>query len=162
MLSFSFHLGFGQKSYNIIINDTNAHSDILYGYCNYQGLKSSIPFKIFWDIESAYEIKTPSLDSIKTNWDEITITIVFGSWCDDSRMNVPRFIKILQFLDFPEERVNIIAVNKKKKADPIQTEELNIQKVPTFIIYRNGVEIGRIIENPIITLESDLKSILMK
>jgi hypothetical protein len=165
-VSLLFNKSFAQSSdttmFNRIVNDTNVHSDILLGYCNYDGLKNSIPFKIFWDIEySSYEIKSQILDSIKTNLSAFTFKIVFGSWCDDSRQNVPRFVKIMQYLDIQEENIQIIAVDKKKKAGIIELEQYYILKVPTMIVYRNGVEIGRIIENPIISLESDLKTILM-
>ena len=37
---------------------------------------------------------------------------------------------------------------------------MNIHRVPTFIIYKNGKEINRIVEEPVSTLEGDLKQIL--
>ncbi|MCU0370461.1 MAG: thioredoxin family protein [Bacteroidales bacterium] len=47
-------------------------------------------------------------------------------------------------------------VNRDKEAGLVETINYNIQKVPTFIIYRKGREIGRIIETPYTTLEKDL------
>jgi hypothetical protein len=38
--------------------------------------------------------------------------------------------------------------------------DLNIERVPTFIIMNEGIEIGRIIETPEETLEADLLKIL--
>ena len=37
---------------------------------------------------------------------------------------------------------------------------LDIDRVPTFIIYKNNIEAGRIIENPITSLEQDMVNIL--
>ena len=37
---------------------------------------------------------------------------------------------------------------------------LGIQRVPTFIIYKNNIESGRIIETPKTSLEQDLVNIL--
>lgn len=147
---------------NKILYDTTARADILYGFCTLDGLKQSSTFKIFWDIEQKeYVIKTEILSLItSTMLKDITIAVIFGSWCDDSRMNVPRFMGILDFLKFPLDQVNIIAVDKKKKVETMNLEEFKIEKVPTFIIYRNKTEIGRIIENPQISLEADLLKIL--
>jgi hypothetical protein len=36
----------------------------------------------------------------------------------------------------------------------------DITNVPTFIFYRNGKEINRIVESPVISLEKDMLSIL--
>ena len=41
-----------------------------------------------------------------------------------------------------------------------ETEGLNIEKVPTFIFYKNGIEIGRIIESPEKSIEKDFLKIL--
>jgi hypothetical protein len=37
---------------------------------------------------------------------------------------------------------------------------LDIKRVPTFIIYKNNIETGRIIENPTTSLEQDMVNIL--
>ncbi|MCU0474188.1 MAG: hypothetical protein MUC93_12635 [Bacteroidales bacterium] len=41
-------------------------------------------------------------------------------------------------------------------------DQLEIQRVPTFIIYENNIEAGRIIENPLTSLEQDIVNILTK
>jgi len=50
----------------------------------------------------------------------------------------------------------MVAVNSSKEAGLIDLVNYSIQKVPTFIIYRRGHEVGRIIETPFTTLENDL------
>ncbi len=100
-----------------------------------------------------------ALASIK-NLDNVEIYVFFGSWCSDSQEYVPRFVKILKTLSFPEERTYYIAVNREKQ-DPegLATEKM-IEKVPTFIVIRDGLEIGRIVEQPDKSLEKDLAAIL--
>ncbi|KMQ72694.1 TlpA family protein disulfide reductase [Chryseobacterium koreense] len=92
-----------------------------------------------------------------------SITLVMGTWCDDSHREVPRLMKILEELKYPEKRMTIIAVNRKKES-PSGTEGIyNIQKVPTIIVQKYGKEIGRIIESPKSGwLERDLLEILNK
>ena len=54
----------------------------------------------------------------------------------------------------------MICVGRDKKAEGTEVDLLDIKYVPTFIVYRNGKEIGRIVESPQTTLEGDLKNIL--
>jgi thiol-disulfide isomerase/thioredoxin len=100
------------------------------------------------------------LMDIKT--DNLKIKIVMGTWCPDSRREVPKFIRILDIWRFPLSQVTIIGVDKAKKASVPDFESLDIQRVPTFIIYKNNVEAGRIIENPVTSLEQDMVNILTR
>ena len=94
--------------------------------------------------------------------DGITIKIVLGTWCPDSRREVPRFMRILDLWQFPMANVTFIGVDNAKLSPVGEYEKLDIQRVPTFIIYKNNIEAGRIIENPTTSLEQDMVNILKK
>ena len=94
--------------------------------------------------------------------ENLSIKIVMGTWCPDSRREVPRFMKILDLWGFPEEKVTIIGVDNTKIAPIGDYEKLGIERVPTFIILENKVEKGRIIENPVTSLEQDMLNILTR
>lgn len=85
-----------------------------------------------------------------------------ATWCGDSRDWVPRFYKIMDELDFKSKNLTLICVDRDKKAPGTKVEELNIEKVPTFIFYRKKKELGRIIEVPGDLLEKDILKILIK
>jgi hypothetical protein len=92
--------------------------------------------------------------------DGLTLKIVLGTWCPDSRREVPRFMRILDLWQFPVSGLTFIGVDNAKLSPVAEYENLNIQRVPTFIIYRNNIEAGRIIENPATSLEQDIINIL--
>jgi len=92
----------------------------------------------------------------------ITIKIVLGTWCPDSRREVPRFMKILDAIDFPGDKLQFIGVDNMKISPIENYDALDIQRVPTFIFYRNNIESGRIIENPVTSLEQDMLDILTR
>jgi thiol-disulfide isomerase/thioredoxin len=94
--------------------------------------------------------------------DELTIIIVLGTWCPDSRREVPRFMRILDIWEFPAGKVEFIGVDNAKLSPVGEYDKLNIERVPTFIIYRNNIEAGRIIENPLTSLEQDMINILTR
>ena len=111
---------------------------------------------------SKYEPDELLLEQIKELSDSIYIQIFMGTWCGDSRREVPRFIKILDLSKFDQNKIQIINLNRKKNSPTHEEKDKNIEFVPTFIISKNNDEIGRIVEFPIITLESDLFNILLE
>ncbi|MBE0678415.1 MAG: thioredoxin family protein [Bacteroidales bacterium] len=96
----------------------------------------------------------------ETDISDLTITIVLGTWCPDSRREVPRFMKIIDLWGFPEEKIRFIGVDIDKIAPLQDYQELGIERVPTFIFYENNSEKGRIIEVPLTSLEQETGNIL--
>lgn len=92
--------------------------------------------------------------------DDYTVTIVLGTWCSDSRREVPRFMKIIDQWGFPEDKISFIGVDINKAAPLADFKEYGIERVPTFIFYKNKSEKGRIIEIPVTSLEQDTRIIL--
>jgi hypothetical protein len=52
----------------------------------------------------------------KTDISDYTITIVLGTWCPDSRSEVPRCMKIIDIWGFPSEKIKLIGVDINKVA----------------------------------------------
>jgi len=148
---------------NQITFDTTAKKDILIGECNREGLMHPI-FAEYYNTEySAYAAAPETLMLLTARGNDYKITIVMGSWCGDSQEQVPRFMKIADSIGFPEENIRLICVDKKKTAPGFEEEliPLNIEKVPTFIFNTfDGRALGRIIETPLESLESDWLKIL--
>jgi len=90
----------------------------------------------------------------------ITVTIFMGTWCEDSHNHVPDFYKVLEACQFKERGITLIAMDKNKTTPENLEAGLNITNVPTFIFYEKGVEIGRIVESPKVSLEQDMLDIL--
>ena len=65
-------------------------------------------------------------------------------------------LKILDSAGMKSEQISLIGVDVNK-TEPNGREQLyNLKNTPTFILLRNGTEVGRIVERPQISLESDL------
>jgi len=137
--------------------------DILIGECNRTGLQ--LPQIGDWYMQE-YNIYQPServIKKIKSEFsNDISITVVLATWCHDSKREVPRFYKIIDLAGIDEKYLTVYSTDLKKTVKGVDISNLDIQRVPTFIIYRNGIEIGRIIESPNRSLEKDLLKILRK
>ena len=108
------------------------------------------------DKKTVEELKKEKLSSYN-------MTVVLGTWCGDSHREVPRLMKILESVNYPEQKLTIIAVNRKKESPGGEEGIYNIQRVPTIIVQKYGKEIGRIIETPATGyLERDLLAIIQK
>ncbi|MBA4405881.1 thiol reductase thioredoxin [bacterium] len=109
-----------------------------------------------------YSVDSVSLKDVSDKLKDVKITIVIGTWCSDSRREVPRFYKILDYLAFDQRNLTLICVDRKKTTPACEVEKLDIKLVPTFIFYKDDVEIGRIIESPKESLEKDLVKLVIK
>jgi len=105
---------------------------------------------------SSYQPHAEKIEQLKRMQDSVDLFVVFGTWCSDSKREIPRFFKIVDAISFPADRVTLVAVDRTKQIPPGVAQEYNITNVPTFIIKYRGIEIGRIIESPKTTLEDDL------
>ena len=148
------------QTMNNMVQDTALDQEVLIDYCDRMGLESG-EFGTYYKLEyDDYQLNDSLVKLIGESINDFNITIVFGSWCSDSEQQVPHFYKILDQAGYDNSRLKIIAVNRQKNTEEVHIEDLKIELVPTFIIYRSGDEIGRIIETPIETLENDLWKII--
>lgn len=133
----------------------------LLGYFNLGQLRQEPHSAWFYKGYDEYRANPEALQNLEDFGIEgLTIKIVLGTWCPDSRREVPRFMKVLDIWKFPSDRVTFIGVDDGKLSPIGEYEQLDIHRVPTFIIYKNNIEEGRIIENPVTSLEQDMVSIL--
>lgn len=134
--------------------------NILIDQCNRAGLEGEEFGIYFKEYYSDYTSNEKMNNALSSHLDGINIKIVLGTWCHDSKMQVPRFMKVLDQISYIEEKLEIICVDRSKKTHGISIEDLNIKYVPTFIFYKDGKEIGRIIESPEKSLEEDFLNIV--
>src|SRR2546425_630478 len=104
----------------------------------------------------AYEPSVTDIQRIASLQVPATLDVYFGSWCSDSRREVPRFLKILD-LAFPSNlKVRFFGLDRTKKEPARLVKRGAIEKVPTFILKTDGREVGRIVETPETSLEHEL------
>lgn len=145
------------------INQENGQS-FLIGQIDIAGLSSKSYQSWYSNNHKSYQVDHETISPIKLELAKHQILVFMGTWCGDSKREVPHFIKVLEAADFPMENLKIVALDRRKekyKTSPNGEEwGLQIKRVPTFIFYKNGKEINRIIESPITTLEADIKAIV--
>ena len=150
---------FGQET-NKRVFDEKSQTEILVGTCTRDGLLGCA-FAEDYNIEyPMYKPNDTVVAQIKDMIGGLKCVIVLGTWCGDSKEQVPRFFKILDQTGAVFDNLEIFCVDRQKEAPGLEIKTTyNIEKVPTFIFFRDGTEIGRIIETPKVSLENDMLEI---
>lgn len=120
------------------------------------------PHDIWFNEEfDSYQIGEEALiELMNMDLEDIEVLVVMGTWCTDSRREVPRFLKLSQLIGLEQDKVKFIGTDSYKEAPVDDYETLDIERVPTFIFYYKKNELGRIIEYPKASLEKDMLNIL--
>jgi dienelactone hydrolase len=128
-----------------------------------------------WDAEYfTYQPDATILGDLAGRLQGVEIVLVLGTWCSDSHREVPRLWKVLDSIGSSSDAMKTFAVERAKAApETALPQELidwsmnlrawyGTERVETIIIYRNGAELGRIVEAPATSIEADLLAILKR
>ena len=160
MLGFSIQTFAQDKVMNRTITEGSGKK-ILTGEFEREALED-VDFKSWYQEEyDTYEVEKSKLRSLK-GLRNYRIVVFVGTWCPDSRRELPRLYKILDDIKFSQNRLTVIGVNRQKKSFYGEEMNKNITHVPTIIVYNNkNEEVGRIVESPVSGyLEEDLAQIV--
>ena len=117
--------------------------------------------KTYWFNENFENYTVEKIDI--NNFSELynyDIEIFMNTLCHDSQREIPRLIKILKELNFPENKLKIILLNPNKESEMGYEVNKNITNTPTIIFNLDNIEVNRIVEFPMESLESDILKIL--
>lgn len=103
-----------------------------------------------------FEIDAKEITALKSINEPLEIHVLFGTWCHDSVREVPRLLKLLEHAQNSNLSTKLIAVDYKKTA----SEKYDLKYTPTFVVFSENKEIGRIVERPKQTLVKDIIAIV--
>lgn len=106
----------------------------------------------------------PDLDAamlLESSFAGAEVVVFLGTWCSDSRRELPRLWRALDDIgaDHPAQ-IRYIGVDRDKQEPSELLAGHDLLYVPTFIVRRDGHEIGRIVEVSPSGIEIDLLALL--
>lgn len=150
---------------NTEVKNTN-NQTMLLGHCAISMLQSNNYKDWYNQSYNGYTIDTNYIAQLKPLLQSKTVEIFLGTWCGDSKREVPRMLKILASANVDTSAIKLIFVNNTtadyKQSPQHEEASKSIHHVPTFIFYDGKKEMGRIVEAPVVSLEKDMASILQK
>jgi thiol-disulfide isomerase/thioredoxin len=119
---------------------------VLKGLVTRQDIESDTAFKWFKQNMQFGTANAPAIDAFKKNGAKFQVVVFFGTWCEDSQNLVPVFYRLADKSGYPVENITLIAVDRAKTTlDNLHTA-FHITNVPTFIVMKDGKELGRVVE----------------
>ena len=109
----------------------------------------------------AYKPAAAALKVIKPQATALHIEVFGGTWCDDTQGLLPKFYKVADEAKIADSQITLHLVNRDKKTKDGTSDKYKIVNVPTYIIIKDGKEIGRIVESVKTSIEADLAAILI-
>ena len=139
--------------------ELNEYTDII-GIFERKELNNNPHAEWFNQNYSDYNLDQEILDKLKPLFKDIQITVFMGTWCSDSRKEIPVFYKLIDKLKISEKSIELIGMSLEKTTPDSLELNQNLINVPTFIFKKDGKEINRIVEFPLETIEKDILKIL--
>ena len=90
----------------------------------------------------------------------IKIIVFLGTWCPDSKLEVPGLLKIIEAANNPHISVELHAVDRSVEDGAGFALQYGVRRVPTMIFMQDGKELGRIIEHPRGSIEEAVLAIV--
>lgn len=109
-------------------------------------LKDSVFNKDYTGRPPGYTPDAQALDILRRKGDSIQLFVFMGTWCEDSRFVVPRLFFLLDAAGYSKQKLTIVGVDRSKQTLGNLTQTLSVKNVPTIIAFKNGKELGRVVE----------------
>ena len=115
-----------------------------------------------WRAEmEAYAPDPRAVAALKAVDKDTQLTLIFGTWCGDSKYYVPRLLRALKEAANDKLRVKLVGIDNQFHEPVATVQPRQLTNVPTIIVERDGREVGRIVETPAVdAIEQDLADLL--
>src|SRR5690606_14353020 len=140
--------------------DEDATQNMIVGKFTKEDLQQA-PF-VTW-FNQGYEDYTTSAETmatIKNNISDYEIVGFVGTWCPDSRREIPVFYKVLEEAGYDMSKLTMIGVTRSKSTPENLEEGYDMHRVPTFIFMKDGKEVNRFVEYAVESTEKDIAKIV--
>ncbi|MBD0296897.1 MAG: thioredoxin family protein [Flavisolibacter sp.] len=119
---------------------------ILKGFITKNELASDTAFRWFAENQKGYTPEQNALQALRQNKDAVHILAFGGTWCGDTKYILPKFFMLADAAGISPDHITLLGVDHNKKTIQHLSEAFNIINVPTFIVLKNGQEVGRVVE----------------
>lgn len=135
-------------------------SPILLGAISRQQLETESYARWFEPSYEGYQPDSLVVKYLKRELDGVQVSVYLGTWCGDTKRQVPRLFNLTDELGLGPEIIHMVGLDRDKRDDHGAEGVMGVRYTPIVILYRDGQELGRIIETPVETLERDMLKIV--
>ena len=119
---------------------------VLKGYISRSVIESDTAFKWFGENMKYGTADSNAVEAFRKNGANFSMVVFGGTWCHDTQNLLPVFYRLVEKSGYQEDKINLIAVDRAKTAPDNLHKTYSITNVPTFIVLKDGKEVGRVVE----------------
>lgn len=135
-----------QAQYEASQDPKHPEVKIVRGLINKYQMQNDTAFKWYKPAQGGYNPDTATLNAFERAKGKYQLVVFGGTWCEDTQFILPKFFKLQEKSGFPDDAITMFGVNREKTSLGNIAKAFNIKLVPTFIVMKDGKEIGRVVE----------------
>ena len=131
-------------AYQVSFDEKNRK--VLRGLISRADIENDTSFAWF---QKNYKLGRPDADALKAfkeHANDFQMLIFAGTWCPDTHNLLPEFYRLADASGFADSSITLIGVDNDKTTLDNLNKTFNLIDVPTFIVMKNGKEVGRVVE----------------
>jgi len=118
---------------------------VLKGLLTRDLLTGDAAFGWFTENRAGYTPDPGTVATLRAKKGQVQFLVFGGTWDDDTKFLLPRFISLMDAASIPETQLTLVGVDRNEKTTGHLSEDLHVTGTPTFIILKDGREVGRVV-----------------
>lgn len=128
-----------------VLKDTDGKK-ILKGFVTKQELATDTSFAWYKQNLQGYTPYAAAVDAFKGAKDSVYILAFGGTWCGDTHFILPKVLAVTEAAGVADNHITLLGVDRAKTTVHGLEKAFNVTRVPTFIVLKDGKEVGRVVE----------------
>ncbi len=124
----------------------NGNEKILKGLLVRSDIERDTTFKWFKENYQLGRANAAAVEAFKKNGAKFSMIVFGGTWCEDTQNLLPQFYRLADNAGYPDSSISLIGVDRSKNTLDNLSAAFDIINVPTFIVMKDGKEVGRVVE----------------
>jgi hypothetical protein len=145
----------------IMITKDKDGSKMLVGIADKSKLMDDNAFSWFKKGYTQYKPNSVAIKTIIRQASSLHIVVFGGTWCSDTHDLLPGFYKAMDAAGIKDSQIKLYLVNRDKKTKDGASDKYQITNVPTIIVFKGDVQLGKVVEIAKTTIEADIAAMLI-
>ena len=109
-------------------------------------IEKDTAFKWFTSNYALGSADANAVSAFQQNKAKFHMIIFGGTWCHDTQNLLPVFYRLADKSGYPDSSISLIGVDRNHQTLDNLSNAFNVTRVPTFIVMKDGKEVGRVVE----------------
>ncbi|MBI5647151.1 MAG: thioredoxin family protein [Ignavibacteriae bacterium] len=116
---------------------------------------------IYAALRDAYTPRKAAVEALSRHTKPVDFVVMLATWCPTCKRVVPRFLKVMQDAKNPRFTMRFVGIAMGGSEPRAELEKYG-HDYPAIIVYQDGKEKGRIVGEPVSTMEQSILNLVKK